>query len=139
MDREDYITNIHAYWRQSQKATLSTKKAASTATSLPPKIQQSKLSAVYSNPSVQPHDGCDQYGNYFDYQNDDGDDNDDDEYENPRYKGKNRQTQNQWDDECHKDKRRKGKNCADDQWYDSEDYYDYNDDYYYHNDYDDGF
>lgn len=125
MDREDYITNIHAYWRHNQKVP-STSKAPNTASSLPPvKRRQSKLSAGYGDSSSQPHEGTDQCGiDYDDYQNGDKEDG---ECSSPRYKDKNRQSQNEWDDECHKDIRRKGKNrTVDDQLY-AEDYWDYDD------------
>ena len=122
MDREDYIANIHAYWRHSQKLP-STIKAPNTASSLPPaKSRQSKPSTAYGNSSSHPHGALDQYDN--DYQNDDDNDKDDDEYSNPRSKGKNRQTQNEWDDEWHKDKRRNGKNHTPDDQYEI-DYDDY--------------
>ena len=124
MDREDYITNIRAYWQHSQKAP-STSKVPNTASSLPPaKSRQSKLSAA----SSQPH-AHDQYGiDYDGYENDDeddkdDDDDDDDDDDKPRSKGKSRQAQNEWDDECHKDTRHKGKNHTADNQYEI----DYND------------
>ena len=127
--REDYITNIHAYWRHSQKA-VSTNPAAGT---LPPKSKPSKSSAAYGYhgyPSSQHHGAYDQSVNDLDDHqnyNDDVDDN------NPRHKEKSRQSQNEWDHEYHKTTRHKGKKHADDdQWHESlEDYYDTEDyDYY---------
>ena len=100
MDSEHYITNIHAYWKHSQKE--STDNAAS---SLPSKSQQS--ATFHSNSikftTLKPRDTCDQYLDHVDRQSDD------DVEKTPRYKG-NRESQDQWYDRQEKSPRRKKKN-----------------------------
>ena len=121
MDNEHYITNIHAYWKHSQKERQSENAAAS----LSHKSQQSKLSAAAHSDSsnfttLQPHDAYNQYLDHVDHRYDD--DDRDDEERNPRYKG-NRESQDQWYDEQDKSPRQKNKNTdqLDDVYWD-EDY-----------------
>lgn len=128
MDNEDYITNIHAYWRHGQKS-LSAKQPENAAASLPLKTPRSKSSAAHSHPSKstsQPHGGHNQYLDYGDYQSDDDDGGGDNEDKNTRFKGKNsRKPQDQWYDECDKVPRHKGKNRKDQSYEDYEDCWDY--------------
>ena len=135
MDGEDYMTNIHAYWKHSQKTQVAGR-PESTSTSKQSKAQKSKLSAAAHGSHhlcgsiAQPHDPSDQYVyDYDDYQNDY--DNCDDGYENPRFKGKNRRYENQWSDH-RKEARHKGKNREDYEMYEEDYYdnYDYGDSYF---------
>lgn len=121
MDSEDYITNIHAYWKHSQKERKPENAPAS-------KSQQSKWSAaVQSNSSrstaPQPHDTYDQY---LDHQSSD------DEEKNPRHKG-NRESRDQWYGQQEKTSRRKKKNKGqpDDDWgdyYEDDNFFNYYED-----------
>ena len=120
MDSEDYIANIHAYWKYSQKEKRSENAPASES-------HQSMWSAkIPSNSNrsttLQPHGAYDQYPDHQsnvddpDYQSnvDDPDyqsnvDDHDDEEKNPRLKG-NRESRDQWYDKQDKPSRCKKKN-----------------------------
>lgn len=125
MDNENYITNIHAYWKYSQK-----EKTDNAASSLPSKSQQSNLSATVHSKSIkfttlQPHDACDQYLDRGDCRSDD------DVEKNPRHKG-NRESQDQWYDRQAKSPRRKkkSKDQLDDvdwDYYEDDDFSNYDD------------
>lgn len=112
MDSEDYIANIHAHWRHSQKDI--TKKLDKATAS---KSQQSKLCSSKSSLQPQLYDDYDQCLDYVG-------DNDD---ENPRNKGKkSKEPLNEWYDECDKPPRHKKKDRY------AEAYWDPNDDCYDH-------